>query len=448
MTKPINPVALFRLSIIGPLASRARLEKGELKTLIKQIAKQRYQAPGGRHVEPSAKTIERWYYLWLKHGVDGLAPKARVDCGKTHIPEDIQKQLLSLKQERRSRSINTLIKLLEELGKISKGQLSRSGVHRLLNRNGLSKRVVSDSNQIERRSFEAEYAGDIWYGDVMHGPHVMTKQGRRKVYLVTFMDDASRLVCHSSFYLSESAISIEHCLKEALLKRGLPKRLIVDNGPAYRSASLQTICARLNIRLIYSRPYEPQSKGKLERWHRTFRADFLTEIDLAAINSLEDLNSRLWVWLEHDYHQRSHSGLKEKLTPLARWQQDLLKVQPLGSLACELDSYFLHRVKRTVRKDGVLRWEGKPFEVSYELSGQDVYLVVEPHEEKALHVESLEYEYLGPVHPLDKRANCNRQRQRPDIAESIAPSKGLVDLMHENSKDMYDVTHTNINEDK
>ncbi len=447
MTKPIHPVALFRLSLIGPLVSRARLEKGELKKLIKQIAKQRYQTPGGRQVELSSKTIERWYYLWLKHGVDGLAPKSRVDCGKTHIPEDIQNQLLSLKKSRQARSINTLIKLLEEQGKITKGQLSRSSVHRLLKRNGLSQRVVSDSNQIERRSFEAEYAGDIWYGDVMHGPHVMTKKGKRKVYLVTFMDDASRLVCHSSFYLSETAISIEHALKEALLKRGLPKKLIVDNGPAYRSASLQTICARLKINLIYGRPYEPQSKGKLERWHRTLRADFLPEIDLASITSLEDLNARLWIWLEHDYHQRSHSGLEDKLTPIARWQQDLLKVQPLGSLACELDSYFLHRIKRTVRKDGVLRWEGEQLEVPYELCGQTIYLVVDPHDEKALHVESLEYEYLGPVHPLDKRANCNRKRQRPVLAELNAPSKGLVDLMYENSKDIYDVTHTDINED-
>jgi len=359
----------------------------------------------------------------------------------------LKKQLLSLKQERKARSINTLIKLLEEQGSIRKGELSRSSVHRLLSHHGLSKRVVSDGNQIERRSFEAEYAGDLWYGDVMHGPHVMTKQGRRKVYLVTFMDDASRLVCHSSFYLSETALSIEHALKEALLKLGLPKRLIVDNGSAYRSSSLQAICARLNIRLIYSRPYEPQSKGKLERWHRTFRADFLTEINLEALNSLDDLNARLWVWLEHGYHQRSHGGLKEKLTPLARWQQDLLKVQPLGRLACELDLYFLHRIKRNVRKDGVVRWEGEAFEVPYELCGQAVYLVFDPHEKKALHVESLEYNYLGAVHPQDKRANLNRQRQRPDSATSTTSAKGLVDLMHDNSKDVYDITHTKTKEE-
>lgn len=447
MIKPINAVALFRLSVIGPLVSRARLEKGELKALIKQIAKQSYQTPDGRPSQLSEKTLERWYYLWRRQGVDGLEAKPRTDCGKSNIADDIQQQILFLKQEQRSRSINTLIKLLEEQNIISRGQLSRSSVHRLLSRNGLSKRVVSDGNQIERRSFEAEYAGDIWHGDVMHGPSVMTKHGKRKVYLVSYMDDATRLICHSSFYLSETALSIEHALKEALLKRGLPKKIIVDNGPAYRSSSMQTICSRLDIRLVYCRPYEPQGKGKLERWHRTLREEFLTEINLDDINSLDDLNSRLWVWLEHAYHQRPHSGLKHKSTPLARWQQNLLKVRPLGSYARDLDAYFYHRVLRCVRKDGTLSWEGDLYEVPYEFCGQEVNLVVEPFEKKALYIECLEYKYLSPVHPLDKHANCNRRRQRPEIATSRKPTKGLVDFMHENSKDIYDVTKTEINEE-
>lgn len=320
-------------------------------------------------------------------------------------------------------------------------------MHRFLSHHGLSKQVVSDGNQIERRSFEAEYAGDIWQGDVMHGPNITTEHGQRKVYLVTLMDDASRLICHSGFYLSETALSIEHALKEALLKRGLPKKLIVDNGPAYRASSMQTICARLNIRLVYCRPYEPQGKGKLERWHRTLRTEFLPEVDLSSINGLADLNARLWVWLERAYHQRPHSSLTDKLTPLARWQQDLLKVRQLGSTACDLDSYFYHRIKRTVNKNGAVNWQGDPFEVSYELCGQEVYLVVDPHEDKVLGIESLEYEDLGAVHPQNKHANCNRARQRPKKAETTKSSKGLVDVLFENNKDIYDITQLELNEE-
>ena len=107
----------------------------------------------------------------------------------------------------------------------------------------------------------AARAGDIWYGDVMHGPKVAVKGRMQKVYLASLMDDASRLIAHSAFCPGETALDIEGVLKQAVLKRGLPKKLVIDNGAAYRAASLQGICARLEIRLIYCRPYAPQGKG-------------------------------------------------------------------------------------------------------------------------------------------------------------------------------------------
>jgi len=98
--------------------------------------------------------------------------------------------------------------------------------------------------------------------------------------------------------LGETALDIEGVLKQAVLKRGLPTKLVVDNGAAYRASTLQGICARLAIHVIYCRPYAPEGKGKLERWHRTFRDQFLSELDTTRIRNLEDLNAQLWAWLE------------------------------------------------------------------------------------------------------------------------------------------------------
>ena len=84
-------------------------------------------------------------------------------------------------------------------------------------------------------------------------------------------------------------LAIEGVLKQAVLKRGLPVKLVVDNGPAYRAKTLQGICARLGIHLIYCRPYAPEGKGKLERWHRTVRDQFLSELDATRIQDLSDL---------------------------------------------------------------------------------------------------------------------------------------------------------------
>ena len=75
-------------------------------------------------------------------------------------------------------------------------------------------------------------------------------------------------------------------------------KLVIDNGAAYRSGSLKGICARLGIHMIFCRPYAPEGKGKLERWHRTFRNQFLSELDSSRIHDLNDLNTRLWAWIE------------------------------------------------------------------------------------------------------------------------------------------------------
>ena len=112
----------------------------------------------------------------------------------------------------------------------------------------------------EKRSFSAEFAGSIWYGDVMHGPRVPHKGQLRKTYLVSLIDDASRLVAHSAFCLGETALDIEGVLKQALLRRGVPIKLVVDNGAAYRAHTLQGLCARLGIHLIFCRPYAPEGK--------------------------------------------------------------------------------------------------------------------------------------------------------------------------------------------
>jgi len=255
----------------------------------------------------------------------------------------------------------------------------------------------------------------------MHGPKVLVDGKLRKTYLVSFMDDASRLITHSAFCPAETALEVEGVLKQALLKRGVPTRLVIDNGSAYRAATLQAVCARLEIRLIYCRPYVPEAKGKLERYHRTLRADFLNELDMDRVRDIHDLNARLWAWLEELYHKEPHSGL-DGLTPLERYRKDLIQIRPLGPFASRLDELFLHRHDRLVRKDGTVSYLGERFEVPYELIGKKVKLVVDPHREKVIGVESENGDSLGKAILLDPLANCHRKRRTPAPCET--PTRG------------------------
>ena len=430
--KEIDPKALFRLSVLGPLVSRERLERGELQQLIRELAQCEYAIPGSRRHLLGEKTIEAWYYAWRRDGIAGLTPKVRVDRGESRLPAELQAAILAAKRENPRRSIRQIRRLLEAAGTVAQGRLSRSAIHRLLQRHGLSRLSGSASQPEERRRFCAEHAGSIWYGDVMHGPRLPLAGRVRKTYLVSLLDDASRLIAHSAFCLGETALDIEGVLKQALLKRGIPTMLVVDNGAAYRAATLQGICVRLGIKLVYCRPYAPEGKGKLERYHRTFRDAFLSELDERRITDLDDLNARLWAWTEVLYNRQAHDGIGG-LTPLARYQQDLPRIRGLGQLAMQLDALFYHRLNRFVRKDGTVSYQGQMFEVPYELAGKTVRLVVNPQADLVVGVENDAGESLGAATPLDALANRHRQRHKPTPPDTTSPppaGPNLVELTH------------------
>jgi len=153
-------------------------------------------------------------------------------------------------------------------------------------------------------------------------------------------------------------------------------------------------------------------KGKLERWHRTLRDGFFSELDAARVHELGDLNARWWAWIETLYHHTPHSGLNGA-TPLARYQRDLAHIRPLGALAPRLDALFHHRITGKVRKNGTLAYQGERFEVPYALTGRSVVLGVDPPRAQVLGVEDAEGQSRGPATALDVPANATRKRHKP-----------------------------------
>lgn len=174
------------------------------------------------------------------------------------------------------------------------------------------------------------------------------------------------------------------------------------------------------------------AKGKLERWHRTCRDQFLAEIDERHIGGLEDLNARLWAWLEQVYHRTPHAGLAG-LTPLARYQRDLGRIRTLGPRAAQLDALFHHRIARFVRKDATASYLGQRFELPYELAGKTVRLVVDPHAQRVVGVEDDDGRSLGQATPLDELGNARRARRKAVAAVvELAPRSAvnLVEIAH------------------
>jgi putative transposase len=183
-------------------------------------------------------------------------------------------------------------------------------------------------------------------------------------------------VPYIAFAFNENTTAFLPVLKQAILRRGVPKRLYVDNGAVYRSNHLALVCAKLGITLIHARPYQPQGKGKQERFFRTTRMQLLSALTDADLKNLDALNRRLWGWVEGEYHQNPHRGL-DGTTPLDRWTMSADEVRLIGP-DCDIDDLFLFEQKRRVQRDRTVSLDGIIYEVDATLVGETVTLRFDP----------------------------------------------------------------------
>lgn len=413
-------IALWRVSVLGPLVS-ARLEHGDRKTYFEETAARVHKRPDGKEVRLSPRTVEDWFYLYRTGGLAALEPQTRTDLGRSRsISPDIAELILRIKRERPRRSIRRIIRMLERARRVRPGDLKKSSVHRLLRAQHVSARPVRGPSA-ERRSFLPEHAGDLWFGDALHGPIVIAPDGKPgKAYLLTQLDAATRFVPNSYFAMSEGAVDHEYGLKESLLKHGPPRVYYVDLGSAYVADSLSAICAELGIHLVHTAPKDCEAKGAIERWHRTWREEVGDELDEDPI-PLADLNAIHWAWLAAEYHARVHETTGR--APKEHWLDEVAQLQKLRA-GTDLDDVFLHREKRKVRKDGTVRFKGQLLEVRPELVGEEVELRFDPTDKDALPRVFKDRRFVSDTVRLDRQRNVTRRRLRPkgDAAPNSEPS--------------------------
>jgi putative transposase len=271
-------VALFRYGLIADLRDVGR--RGLYKKLREKAARD-YEIPGSTRRRVAPETLRGWLRDFRRGGFEALLPKPRSDNGLTRaIPREVADLLLETKDQNRALSVPLLIDKVQKSGKVAAELvLAPATVHRLLAQHGLNKLGAAEVSSKDRRHFAYEKAGELWMSDVMHGPSVpVSDKRKKKTYLIALIDDATRIVPYAAFTLSENTAAFLPVFEQAILRRGIPKRLYVDNGAVYRSHHLSIVCAKLGITLIHARPYQPQGKGKQERYFRTVRMQFLAAL--------------------------------------------------------------------------------------------------------------------------------------------------------------------------
>lgn len=398
-------IATFRFGVIHDLVGHVELEAGEQERLIREKCARKWVIPFSDKTRITRSTILRWVKLYKDSGckLEALTNHDRSDNGKSRaIDEETCLALIRLRAQLPKATVARLIREMDKRRLVSPGiSLTATTVHRFLRTNGLMNRT--EALPEDRRKFEAELPNDLWQSDCMHGPSVEHEGKKRKTYLLAFIDDHSRLVPHAEFYLTESLSSYLKALEEALLTRGLPRKIYTDNGSAFRSHHLEHVTASLGIALIHARPYKPQGKGKIERFFRTVRSDFLSGF---KGTTLADLNQALFFWLSDIYHQRIHSSTGQ--TPFARFTS---RMECLREAPRNLRDYFRKTVRRRVAKDRTISLDGRIFEAPVSLIGKQVALLY--HEGEPEHVEiMLGKESFGMATLINIHVNSRVKRDK------------------------------------
>jgi putative transposase len=408
-------IALKRFQIISPVLAEPQRAQNEY---FRQQAKIEHDLPRYGRKRISVSTLKSWLRKYRQEGFDALKPKGRSDGGR---PRRLDAQALKVIEVKCKAYPNlSAQKHFEDLR--DQGLLGHPPVHyntflRLLKAQGW---MALKRRTDVRKAYEVDNVNDLWIGDFLHGPQVLTGHRTAKAILCAIIDDHSRLIVGQAFSTSETINSLTVVLKEALLTYGTPKRLFVDNGPSFSSELLARSCALAGISLIHSKPYDSPSRGKIERFFRTVRERFLS--GLKEDLTLEELNEAFCLWLQEDYHHKVHTGIGER--PIDRYHASAGRV-PIHRLSrAELEEIFLTRYERVVNNDATISFKGALYEVpaAYIRQRIEIRHPVDDPEELYLYDNGVR---VGRIKLLDKRENARTFRPQ-QVSTKLSFHQGRV----------------------
>lgn len=424
-------VALARYAVIAPLVTRT-LTRGQHQGEKVRILSCMHKFPDGERWVKE-RTLRRWME-WYQNGhrthdgvlvcgpgVDALKDAPRDDRGTTRVlsPEIIN-LAVRLRAQEPARTTQMLIALIgadfaarnEEVPNIEEATLA----HHLRQRRATRRQLKREGRAYPR--YEHTHRNAVWQGDFSQGiplPDPTDPKKTRTCYLHAFIDDHSRYIVHAEFYFRQNLPCLEDSFRKAILKGGIPERAYWDNGAVYHSRQIQMVAARLGTHVIFATPYAPEGKGKVERWFQTVKTAFYPEARRANLQTLEELNTFFWGWLEEGYHTRVHSQTGE--TPKARWEAGAAQVRmPEPASLVDL---FLWEETRVVEKTGCIKLADNAYPVGEHLVGRKVEVRFDPFELSKVRIY-VDGAFVDTAQPMEMTSRTFR-KALPRRAEKPAP---------------------------
>ena len=410
--------ALKRYQMIAPLLDE-RLDEGKRRWLREEIA-ERYDV--------SKRSIYRYEEKYREGAFEGLRPMNREKRRSQALPdnyEEIVGEAIQLKREVPRRSVRQIIKILESEGYAPPGVIKASTLQRYLYNAGLGVKQMkryTEKRETTSRRFCRAHRNELWQGDIKYGPDIRLSDGRLiKTYLSSLIDDHSRYIIQSEFYDNQRQEVVEDTFHKAILKHGKCDSCYLDNGTQYTSNQLHTALAKLGIRVLHAKIRACESKGKIEKFHQKVD-QFIAEIKVAHVHSLEELNRRWKIFLEQDYQKEAHDGIREYyksygvtvplggISPLQEWNRDTRGLVFLDTTV--VSEAFLHHETRRLDNAGCFSFGDVRYEASAALANAEVEIVYDPMNTEVIKVL---YQDMEPImaHRVKIGAFCDKKSPLP-----------------------------------
>jgi len=450
-------VALFWYGLLVP-ALNDDLAARERTKLLEEVAAGSHRIPNSKQSTVTVQTLRRKLRAYREKGFAGLKPTPRADRGKSRaLPAAVIEKAVQLRVELPSRSTRKLAEMLAADPEVPLARIPVSTLSRALRQRGCTTRELKKGETGAYRKFVRDHLNELWQSDLMHGPYLPDPADPRRkkaTHLVAFLDDCSRLVPHAQFYWDEKLPRLEDCLKKALMKRGVPQALYVDNAQIYHARQLQLMCAEIGLELKFCQPYSPQAKGKIERFFAFAQTDFLPEAKAQGLTLLDELNDYFWCWLEMAYHRKVHTNLGT--TPLKRWLQEEERLRFLSPL--RLREIFLWREERTVDNYGSFSLQGNRYQADPSLVGKKILVRYDPFDLSEVYLYRPDADDGGgqllmkaPAASLNRHHHKNVRPAKPEPTPPPSLSTSYLDLLkreydEHQREDLHGIHYTDLEE--
>ena len=406
--------ALVRYAVIAPLETGTSDPSMSNNEFFRQAAKKTYFDAEGKPVTFAASTIEKWHFAYKHDGFNGLLPQERSDIGNSRkLDNDIQSRIRYLLETYPKITAADIFRKLNEDGTIHSGQLSLSTVERFVRK---VRREEGFSTGKDMRRYELEHVNAVWYGDTCYGPYLKTPDGKKRVFFIALIDDASRMIVGADVFFYDNFESLMQVIKSAVSRYGRPRMFSFDNGASYKNMQMELLAARIGSSVHYCEPFTPTQKAKIERWFLTMRMQYLASLDMRNFNTLDELRKDFAQYVLR-YNQSKHSSLAGK-TPQERYFSEPDQFRRLPHDKIETD--FLLETERRVSADCVLTLNNTEYEVHYRYAKQRIRIRYSPDIKTVYVVEP--YGELTPIRLLNKHENSVVKRERIQLSEGGAAS--------------------------